>query len=403
MQRTYHEGRYSGTLYPSGFFSIGAIPRKRKRRDITTADIPEYSRYEMRYLQSKVYDDKGNLIHESSTPYFYDLVKERPTPVLHPLMVSDLYSLLRPQSSEAYPLRVDGGEAGDNISLPEGEASRQEDTPNIGLSSIPRCRKAAREGLKGITNYGKRMINEGCYVLKQLIGIRNLGLYTLTCPYTQDNLVEEFAKNWSVIVKRFLERVKRMYESRGAIFYYVAAIELQERRYERCGQVCPHLHYIAQCRNGTGKFIASANELRAIWSDVCFNAVGTVAEVGASLDCVVVRKDPSAYLAKYMSKGGRIVAEVAERTPHLLPKRWWSMSTNLRKTIKTFSLKLSGSKADVLWFINTNDEYHAKLVWSSKVFATLASSGEVCIGYCGQLTSEMVFFFNPNVKNLALL
>ena len=79
------------------------------------------------------------------------------------------------------------------------------------------------------------------------------------------------------------------------------------------------------------------------------------------------------------------------------------MSTNLRKTIKAHSLKLYKEKADIVWCICTQDEFNAELVWSSKVFATLASSGEVCIGYCGQLVSEMAFFLNQKAENIVLL
>lgn len=380
----------AGRVLPSGYFSLGFVPRPRpSRQEKHLPGYAETQRFERRYIRLSEVDSGGVCLREQYKQYFFDKKLGRPTPLLSPPVASP------PEVPSGPVKRSDPfmGLTGQATALENGRQGGGEQFPptsdnSLGLSSIQRCRGTKREGLKGITNYGRRQISEGCFVLERSFFRRGLGMYTFTCPYTDDSDVVAFAENWATILKRLLERISRLYATRGQKLHYVGCVELQEKRYKRSGQICPHLHFIANCRlPGNKEFIVSADELRQIWQEVCKNATKKIVPVGASVDCSVVRKSAEAYLSKYMSKGGEIVEECAESFPQSLPRRWWCISKSLRLVIKTRTRKLTGCMAEFLIQQCYQGMDSGIFVWVKSIFISLHGQ-EVCIGFCGKLDTQ---------------
>lgn len=134
-------------------------------------------------------------------------------------------------------------------------------------------------------------------------------------------------------------------------FSYLSVLEIQPARYHESGVPALHIHYVSSCYlPGTWEFIISADGYRDIWRKVCMSVVGGGAAVGASVDAQVVKKDAGAYLAKYFSKGVEHLGGLVEYAPSQLPSRWWSSSRNLKSAVKRYTVDLSGSLAEFLFY-----------------------------------------------------
>lgn len=220
---------------------------------------------------------------------------------------------------------------------------REEKPQTLGLSSISNHHKEGkrRHGLKGLPRSGRYRILEGATVLQQRYG-RRLGFYTLTCPYTEVELVYEYNKNFSEIMRRFFQEIKREFSRKHDSFVYCAAYEVQPARFEKTGLFALHAHWISPCyHDGTREFILTADEIRDIYSRVCSSVVGVCPDCSASLDAQVIKKKASSYLAKYLSKGGEMISSIAEVAPSQLPSRWWSCSRSVLRAINRLTMELS--------------------------------------------------------------
>jgi hypothetical protein len=184
------------------------------------------------------------------------------------------------------------------------------------------------------------MILESGYVLQRRYG-RKLGFYTLTCPYTENEAIWEFNRNYAEIMRRFFQELKRVYNRIGLVFSYVSAYEIQPERYRRDGVPVLHTHFLAPCYiPGSWEFIISANDIRAIWQRVNVLVVGGTFSVQASVDAQVVEKTAVGYLAKYLSKSGDDIQAIAETCPCQLPSQWWSSSRNVKCAVKLLTYSL---------------------------------------------------------------
>jgi len=68
---------------------------------------------------------------------------------------------------------------------------------------------------KGLTRRGIRNIESGIALLEHKYGVKGLGFYTLTCPFTETADIDAFNEAFPTIVKRFLEKMSRYYEKKG--------------------------------------------------------------------------------------------------------------------------------------------------------------------------------------------
>lgn len=96
-----------------------------------------------------------------------------------------------------------------------------------------------------------------------------------------------------------------------------------------------HIHYVAPAMKANSReFVLQATQLREMWRDACTEVLGVVPDTSASVDSQLCKKSLSGYLAKYMSKGGEILEQIADMDTSQLPRQWWSMSAFLRAEVK---------------------------------------------------------------------
>lgn len=322
---------YSGRLSPSGRLSIGYVPLSRRRVD----DV----RYEA---------NRGRWVYSLRCHWHY----------LHGLR------------SEV--------------------VAREEVSEKLGLSVVPNCRNedSRRYGLGGMTSCGRNRVYDGAYLLHRAYA-RRLGFYTLTCPYTDVESIYLYNKNINYIVRSYFEEIKRAYERVSAPWAYVSVLEYQDGRYERTGVPVLHIHYVAPCyRPNSTEWVVTADEIRTIWLRVCKRVCAYDVSPNASVDAQVVKTSAANYLAKYLGKGGRTVAYLASICPDQVPRRWWSVSKNVRDAIKLHTVIISGHMCEqILATADSPVDCCIQFVYSAKVYAVIRDQ-ERLVGFFAQLTDS---------------
>jgi len=211
-------------------------------------------------------------------------------------------------------------------------------------------RKGKRRTAKALTNQGKRKLESGIHLLSHKYGTKNLGFYTLTCPFTDTEAINEFNANFPTIVKRFLERMKRHYEKKGRAFPYVGVHEVQPQRFSKTGQECLHFHFIAPCKiRPSGGYICSAGEIRDWYHNSIRNSIPGRDCPSPRVGVEVCRKSASAYLAKYYSKGMAKATEGMAVTSPIELSSWYVMSRGLLRAVRRATFVIDESlAADVI-------------------------------------------------------
>jgi hypothetical protein len=279
------------------------------------------------------------------------------------------------------------------------------DTPPLGLSAESNHHRpdSVRYGLRGITQKGKSRVYEGAKVLESRYG-RRLGFYTLTCPYSDGSLIYEFNRNIGEIVRRWFQTLRRFYEGVKCTFSYVAVLEVQPERYENRGEWVLHIHYIAPCYYpGTNKFILSSDGIRYLWMRELGSLLGIEADTSAALDSQVIQKSASGYLAKYLSKGGGEIEQVAEIAPSQCPKQWWSISANVRRVLQRCTTQIPESIA--AWYFGgggSATDGCLRLNYRKDIYVPWKGA-ELRVGMTGQICKEGLTALRNNAKYLVSL
>lgn len=332
------QSAYSGRLSPSGRLTIGYLPLARRRVD----DI----RYET---------NRGRWTYSVRCHWHY----------LHGLQESVVKREVKPET--------------------------------LGLSIVPNCRndEVKRYGLRGMTSNGRNRVYDGAYLLHRTYPGR-LGFYTLTCPYTDVESIYLYNQNINYIVRSYFEEVKRIYARASVSWSYVSVLEYQDSRYNATGVPVLHIHYVAPCYYpGTRKFVMCADEIRSTWGRVCARVCFPDVSCDASVDAQVVKTSAANYLAKYLSKGGATVAYLASVCPDQVPKQWWSMSRNVRQSIKQNTVIVSGSVCEHLLYSDTGAvDCGIQLVYSQKIYISIRQQ-ERLVGLYGQLTKSSINAWIP--------
>jgi len=98
-----------------------------------------------------------------------------------------------------------------------------------------------RYGKSGITTKGRRTIRASASLLQRTYGKGRLGFATLTIPNFPAPKVRYLAERWNDIVRVFYQKFKRIIEKKKAPHLIIGCTEIQPRRYEERGEICPHL------------------------------------------------------------------------------------------------------------------------------------------------------------------
>jgi len=190
--------------------------------------------------------------------------------------------------------------------------------------------------------------------LERKYGRRSLTFATVTLPAMSDERLKLVCESWGKYVNRFVEEIKRELVRANAPTEIIYCTEIQEKRYEKYGQVAPHLHLLwyayerdPETLEPMGSYAITADRLREINSMVLHRIIGDEEIcVQASVDVQKVKKSAANYLGKYMSKGGKIVDKIVDAgKQNMLPRAWWGVTQELRQLIIKSIIKIGKNLA----------------------------------------------------------
>ena len=213
---------------------------------------------------------------------------------------------IRPMPSlsgvDGNPDTVQGGE--DVLCLPSGSGREDERSEPLGLSMPPISHKRAKRGSKGCNPSQRRKLFWAVSGLQWRHGRANLSFLTLTLPNLNTEDYESVTQNWSEIVRRFVQELKRELGRNGVNSAVFGCNELQLARGARESRNMPHLHLVfrgrKRCRDD---WAISPEGFRAIWRRIVEVWATTGKYDWRAVENVLsVRKSASGYLAKYLSK-----------------------------------------------------------------------------------------------------
>lgn len=330
--------RFSGKIYPDKSFSLGIVPKKKKR------------------LEDEHYDKDTGEIYDS-----YQLVK-----------------------------RVCGRKVKVDYEFLKGTA-----VPNRLVKGQESSRKPRRYGSHGITGYGKKNVRCIGVILQRRYRKCRLGFGTCTIPPFSDIILGIIAGEWSEITRRFFQKLRRHCEKKGKKFIYYGVTEIQSERYKSTGIPVPHLHFGYVCRDSKkGDFYFTPTTVRKFWRQAIGESLvrcsisfrGEKVSYLASVDLQVVRKSVGAYMSKYLSKGCDVVDDMIERGfTKWLPKQWWFACMQCKKWFKESIIRMSQELCASFFYDLESYLHQWKITWCNYVDVQITPDRSVVLGLVGKL------------------
>lgn len=276
----------------------------------------------------------------------------------------------------------------------------------LDLSDVPNSHKRAKRGLKGITGYGRQMVKAAGYLQGELFPHHRKTFATVTIPVLPSDQRIALVERWGEFVRQILQWVLRRCERAGVPELVVSVTEIQPERLLETGEGYLHLHLIwlnvpAKAEHWT----VHPNDVRTwverfLTREIKWSGGGHV-----NVDVKPVKGDAARYLAKYMSKGGQVLAEALEDWGvECCPSTWWNMTARARQAIKDRLIK--GDSIGLLleemvaYGFNTNPD---------EVFAFLRhieidlDGYLVTVGWRGRLVSGVAVDLRDMVKSAAIV
>lgn len=309
----YRRGEFVAKVYPSGDFTIGrSQPLKRDRHDYDPL--------------AGITKDGFGIANESRSP-------EIEADGLELWKIAQAYE----NAGEASLAEQFGRSAGDVLSR-----------SSLGLSvasNSPRNQK--KRGSTGITPMNKRLIKSGCVLFEQKFGRENTMFGTATIPTLTPLMHKMVCEKWSQIVKHFMKEIQRKIERNGGDPTYIFISEIQEERYMKYGVVVPHLHWICQSRiHAWGRWHMEPPEVAELWLRVLSHHLQTPISSKASTRIETVRSSIAKEMAKYLTKGGKLLKRIHDDGfGHLLPSAYMGMIRSLKADVKRSIIQLTGEAA----------------------------------------------------------
>ena len=292
--------------------------------------------------------------------------------------------------------RSQGDEPLDMRSLADSwgpERGGQGGTPPLDLVNLPNLNKrTAQRGELGISNYGRHMLRNGVYILKDRFPNHPLTLATLTLPPLQTSDRMALSGSWGSVVHQTLQWVQRELKRKGLPPLVLSCSEIQPSRLETEGGAYLHLHliWVNPPKRSEG-WAVSSERLRAFWDDLLRRLTGLPDLPTANIDLQWARGDVARELSKYLSKGSSVLSKAADDLgAGNLPRTWWNMSKALRDLVK--GAILSGHAVGQLlleWIeFDRGQGEDGLFLWLRDIYAEI-SDRRVQLGTTGQLTREL--------------
>lgn len=230
-----------------------------------------------------------------------------------------------------------------------------------GFNKSPKSSQRSKKyGLKGLTPYGRRVVKNSAILLEKKYGISKLAFVTCTIPSYDSETIKIISKHWNEVVRRFFQKMKRNLEKRGLPLEIICCTEIQPKRFKKYGDICPHLHFVYVSRQNLGQRISNVTIaiLTRYWKQSMTQVVekfGTKEALEVSfksaVDAKPIRKSVAAYLSKYMSKGGKTLEKLQEKglTDHL-PGQWWTASNLMKKMFRESIIRLDNNTCNFIFY-----------------------------------------------------
>ena len=261
--------------------------------------------------------------------------------------------------------------------------------------------KRGKYGGSGITRFGRRVVKNGAILLERKYGIGRLGFVTATIPNFDSKTIKIISVNWAEVVRRFFQKIKRHLEKKGQPLEIVCCSEIQEKRFKKYGDIAPHLHFLYVCKQRAHekKFNILAGILKAYWRDSITQVIqkfgGCVdksVSFNVSVNAQVIKKSAASYLAKYMSKGGKILEELHEKglTDHL-PSQWWTASKLMKKMFKESIIRLDNNTCNFIFYNLGDCLADGWLTWCNMVEIEINNEYRI-VGCVGVFSEEHYYY-----------
>lgn len=263
----------------------------------------------------------------------------------------------------------------------------------LGSSNVSNFKKTSRprRGAKGITRDGRRKVRFGAAWLQETYGKEHLSFVTLTLPPRGDgnhlSNLEVDGELWSQATNLLTVKLKLDLAAAGLPTSLVGVLEVQEKRQAREGGMPIHYHFTFVGRKPKCAWAISKERIEKLWKDTCVTVFGYEESTSftKSTNMQGVKRDVSAYLSKYLSKGSSQLSHYAEiGLAHLLPSCWYVMTSDLRTTYKKNLYKFRAEEAykAVEW---CKDKVGSLLAWASDVAVTTSDGITSIVGWAGAI------------------
>jgi hypothetical protein len=283
---------------------------------------------------------------------------------------------------------------GDDLELGDDTFMGLSDATNCHKSTSKNRKKSAKRGSKGITTHGRRLVSNACYLLEDKYGKDCLSFLTATLPaFANLADLQLICANWSDLIRKFVQELKRILERRGFPSTMVWVTEIQEDRYRDSGVVAPHLHLtmVGKKHRYSKQWAISKGEVRALWERLLGNLLDRPVTCQAATRVERPRKSLKAEMGKYMSKGGEVIKEIIDAGKgDDLPSAYCGCSDNLKKAIASRMIVLRGSEAEK-FIDNLESMKEAGLLFYKPIIIYAANLGkEITVGFVGWIKEKEV-------------
>lgn len=194
---------------------------------------------------------------------------------------------------------------------------------------------APKRGTRGITSHGKRVLKNAVWRMQRLYGKRSLSFVTLTLPSVSYEESWYVSSNWSEILRVFYQALGRELERHGLPKSYAGCTELQPERSQREEHPSLHIHFVCVGRwRSRGGWALSPGDFRRLWESSVSPYLSQKYSWDACENVQMVKKDVSAYLGKYLSKGVSMDSPPrSDGTGWSLPTAWYNVNLTLRRWV----------------------------------------------------------------------
>jgi hypothetical protein len=256
-------------------------------------------------------------------------------------------------------------------------------------------------GAKGITRYGKKVCTNSALLLEQKYTLKRVGFATCTLPSVDKETSLLLLDFWGDIVRRFLQRLKRICNKKGQDFLYVGCTEIQEKRFKRTLIAAPHLHiiYVSKYKR-TNQYLFNTTQAYEAWNKsvnevLVKNKLKEIMGVNGHTGSVKLEriyKSAAGYIGKYISKGSQCVKSMQEQGYKVFPRQWWFASMQMKKMFAQSIIRLTHEECKAFFYGCEHYLEEEVLTWYSFVDVKF-NNQKINVGIVGRLSQQAYLAF----------